>query len=354
MKHKIIILVTLCVCWCYVAIGQTVAKPRIYILATGGTIAGHGDKTTGGTKYTPGRVGVATLIEAVPEIQNIADVTGKQFCNIASQDITDDIWIALTKEINALLARDDVDGVVVTHGTDTMEETAYFLNLTVKSDKPVVVVGAMRPPTALSADGQLNLYNAVVVASSKESKGKGVLVVMNGEILGARDAVKTNTTSVETFKSLNSGVLGYVLNSQAVYNAEPLKPHTLGSEFDVANLTTLPKVGIVYGYAGMSADIIRPFLTADYQGIVYAGTGNGNIHRNLFPALQQARSQGVMVVRSSRVSSGVTSLNAEVDDDKYTFVASQNLNPQKARVLLMLALTQTSDYQTIQGYFNRY
>ena len=235
-----------------------------------------------------------------------------------------------------------------------MEETAYFLNLTVKSDKPVVLVGAMRPSTALSADGPLNLYNAVVTASAKESKDKGVLVAMNGLILGAESTVKMNTVDVQTFQAPNSGALGYVLNGKVFYNQVTLKKHTTQSVFDVTHLTSLPKVGIVYSYSNIEADMMNPLLNNGYKGIIHAGVGNGNIHKNIFPSLIDARRKGILVVRSSRVPTGPTTLDAEVDDAKYQFVASQELNPQKSRVLLMLALTKTTDWKQIQQYFNEY
>lgn len=297
---------------------------------------------------------IGTLLDAVPEVNKIANVTGEQIVKIGSQDMNDAVWLTLAKRINELLKRGDVDGIVITHGTDTMEETAFFLNLTVKSDKPVVLVGAMRPSTAMSADGPLNLYNAVVTAAAKESKGKGVVIAMNGLILGAQGATKMNTVDVQTFQSPNSGALGYVLNGKVSYNMESLKRHTTKSEFDVTNLDKLPKVGIVYSYSNVDADVMTPFLNGGYQGIVHAGVGNGNIHQNLFPMLEKARKQGILVVRSSRVPTGPTTLDAEVDDNKYQFVASQELNPQKARVLLMLALTKTNDWKKIQQYFNEY
>lgn len=322
-------------------------------MATGGTIAGTGASATN-TNYTAGQVAIGTLLDAVPEVNKIANVTGEQIVKIGSQDMNDAVWLTLAKRINELLKRDDVDGIVVTHGTDTMEETAFFLNLTVKSDKPVVLVGAMRPSTAMSADGPLNLYNAVVTAAAKESKGKGVVIAMNGLILGAQGATKMNTVDVQTFQSPNSGALGYVLNGKVSYNMESLKRHTTKSEFDVTNLDKLPKVGIVYSYSNVDADVMTPFLNGGYQGIVHAGVGNGNIHQNLFPMLEKARKQGILVVRSSRVPTGPTTLDAEVDDNKYQFVASQELNPQKARVLLMLALTKTNDWKKIQQYFNEY
>ena len=237
--------------------------------------------------------------------------------------------------------------------TDVLRKD-YFLNLTVKSDKPVVLVGAMRPSTALSADGPLNLYNAVVTAAAKESKDKGVLVAMNGLILGAESVVKMNTVDVQTFQAPNSGALGYVLNGKVCYNQITLKKHTTQSVFDVTKLTSLPKVGIVYSYSNIEADMMTPLLNNGYKGIIHAGVGNGNIHKNIFPSLIDARRKGIVVVRSSRVPTGPTTLDAEVDDAKYQFVASQELNPQKSRVLLMLALTKTTDWKQIQEYFNEY
>jgi len=328
-------------------------KPNIHILATGGTIAGTGSSATK-TNYTAGQVAIGTLLDAVPQLQDIANVTGEQVVRIGSQDMNDAVWLTLAKRINVLLSQKDVDGIVITHGTDTMEETAYFLNLTVKSNKPVVLVGAMRPSTAMSADGPLNLYNAVVTAASKNSIGKGVVVAMNGRILGAHNVLKTNTVSVETFQAPNSGAIGYIFNGKAYYTLNPTKKHTTQSIFDVTNLNKLPKVGIVYSYSNIDADMVTPLLKNHYEGIIHAGVGNGNIHKDVFPVLEEARKEGILVVRSTRVPTGSTTLDAEVDDNHYTFVASQELNPQKARILLQLALTKTHDWKTIQTYFNEY
>lgn len=335
------------------ALTAMAAKPNIYILATGGTIAGTGVSSTQ-TNYTAGSVTIQTLLEAVPAITELANITGEQVVNIGSQDMSNDVWLTLAKRINELLASDDVDGIVVTHGTDTMEETAYFLNLTVKSNKPVVLTGAMRPSTALSADGPLNLYNAVVTAAAPQSASKGVLISMNGIILDAHGTVKMNTVDVQTFQAPNSGPLGYIFNGKVFYNDITLKRHTVNSVFDVTDLKELPKVGIVYSYANVEEDVMEPFLTKGYKGVVHAGLGNGNYHKNLFPALLKAREKGILVVRSSRVPTGPTTLDNEVDDAKYEFVASQELNPQKARILLMLALTKTDDWRTIQEYFMEY
>lgn len=327
-------------------------KPKIHILATGGTIAGVGTSSTQ-SNYTAGQVAIGTLLDAVP-VEEIAQVTGEQVVRIGSQDMNDSVWLTLAKRINELLNNSDIDGIVITHGTDTMEETAFFLNLTVKSDKPVVLVGAMRPSTAISADGPANLYNAVVVAGAAESKGKGVLVAMDGKIISARSVLKTHTLDVETFKAANNDALGYVYNGKAFYTSVCNKKHTAQSVFDVTNLNELPKVGIVYSYSNIDADMAKPMLSNGYKGIIHAGVGNGNIHKDIFPVLEQARKQGIQVVRSSRVPTGPTTLDAEVNDAEYEFIASQELNPQKARVLLMLALTKTSDWKTIQSYFNEY
>lgn len=330
-------------------------KPNVYILATGGTIAGTGKSATA-SGYTAGQVAIQSLIDAVPEMKNVANVTGEQVVNIGSQDMNDEVWLTLAKRINELLASPEVDGIVITHGTDTMEETAYFLNLTVKSDKPVVLTGAMRPSTAMSADGPLNLYNSVVTAADPTSRGRGVLIVMNGLILGAHGTQKMNTVSVQTFQDPDGGALGYVYNSKPYWNLVTTYRHTTKSDFDVTGLDRLPKVGIVYSYSNIEADVMTPFLDKanGYQGIIHAGLGNGNYHKNIFPSLLDARKKGIIVVRSSRVPTGPTTLYDEVDDEKYQFVASWELNPQKARVLLMLALTKTNDWQKIQKYFEEY
>lgn len=330
-------------------------KPNVYILATGGTIAGTGASATS-SGYTAGQVAIQTLINAVPQMSDLANITGEQVVNIGSQDMNDEVWLILAKRINELLASDSVDGIVITHGTDTMEETAYFLNLTVKSNKPVVLTGSMRPSTALSADGPLNLYNSVATAADPSSKGRGVMIVMNGLILGAHGTQKTNTLDVQTFQDPDGGALGYVYNSKPYWNLSTLKKHTTESVFDVRGLDKLPKVGIVYSYSNIDADVMTPFLDKanGYDGIVHAGVGNGNFHKNIFPSLLEARKNGILVVRSSRLPTGPTTLYDEVDDEKYELVASWELNPQKARVLLMLALTKTHDWKTIQQYFEEY
>lgn len=327
------------------------ALPNVEVLATGGTIAGAGQSATD-TAYTAGKVSVNHLVAAVPQLAEIANVIPKQVVQIGSQDMTDDVWLTLVKTINQDCNK--VDGFVVTHGTDTMEETAYFVNLTAKCEKPIVFVGAMLPSTGLSADGPKNLYNAVVVASNKEAGGRGAMVAMDDKIISARDVIKTNTTAVETFQGANFGTMGYIFNSKVHFANTPDTPHTKDTPFDVSKLDKLPKVGIVYNYSNVPAEPLKALLDAGYEGIVTAGVGNGNIHKNLFPLLEKAAKDGVAVVRSSRVPTGSATKDAEIDDKKYGFVAGQFLNPQKARVLLQLALTKTKDPAKIQEYFDKY
>ena len=325
--------------------------PNIEVLATGGTIAGAGNSATG-SAYSSGKVSVNHLVAAVPQLADIAQVTPKQVVQIGSQDMTDDVWLKLAQTINNDCGK--VDGFVITHGTDTMEETAYFLNLTVKCKKPVVMVGAMLPSTGLSADGPRNLYNAVLTAAAKETAEHGVVVAMNNEVIGARDVIKSNTVQPDTFIGGNFGKIGTIFNNKVTYESASLRPHTAQTPFDVSKLNKLPKVGIVYNHAGVEGLQAQALVDAGYEGIVNAGVGNGNIHKNIFPILEKAAKSGVAVVRSSRVPTGATTKDAEVDDAKYGFLSSGTLNPQKARVLLQLGLTKTKDVKKLQEYFDTY
>jgi L-asparaginase len=328
---------------------------NVTILATGGSIAGTGATSTTTVGYTAATVGVQRLIEAVPELKKVANVKGEQVFQIASENMNNEYWLKLAKRVNELLAQDDVDGIVITHGTDTIEETAYFLNLVVKSRKPVVIVGAMRPSTAISADGPVNLYNAVTLAGSEEAVGKGVLVVLNDQINGARDVTKTNTSNADTFRSWELGFLGYMQDNKAHFYRTSTRKHTIDTEFDVAKLDVLPAVDIVYGYANMNRIPIDAYVAAGDKGIVHAGVGDGSLARpGVEPALIEARKKGVIVVRSSRVGNGIVARNGEAKDDELDFIVSDTLNPQKARILLMLALTKTSDTKEIQRMFYTY
>jgi len=335
-----------------VFVASLIAKPNVVILATGGTIAGSAAGSTN-AQYDAGQLGVDILIKTVPEIQDIANIKGEQVANISSNNMTNEIWLKLTKRVNELLKSGDADGIVITHGTDTLEETAYFLNLVVKSDKPVVLVGAMRSATSMSADGPLNLYNAVSVAADKSSAGNGVLVVLNDEIHAAREVTKTNTSSVDTFKSRNTGQIGRVYYGKVVYTAKNLKKHTKNSVFDVSKLDTLPRVDIVYSHANDYGDIVEHLVKMGSKGIVHAGTGNGSIHNDVMVTLKVAQDSGVRVVRSSIVGSGFIDPSKKMDYDG-KFILGSDLNPQKARILLMLGLTKTDDVKELQKYFREY
>ncbi len=335
-----------------VGVGMAEAKPKIAILATGGTIAGSANSNMATTGYKAGVLTVDTLINAVPEITNIAEITGEQIANIDSSNMTDEIWLKLANKINELL-KGDVDGIVITHGTDTMEETAYFLNLTVKSDKPVVLVGAMRPATAISADGPKNLYNAVALAANKLSKNRGVMVAMNDRILPARGVVKTHSLNVNAFSSPDMGDLGYIVDGKIFFYNNVAKPHTKDAPFDVSKLKELPKVDILYSYANDgSAVAAKALFENGTKGLVIAGSGAGSIHTNQKETLKELAKKGLIVAVSSRVVAGMVSV--EEDDAKLGFIDAQDLNPQKARVLLMLALTKTKDVGEIQSYFLKY
>jgi L-asparaginase len=327
--------------------------PNVVVLATGGTIAGAAasDVQAG---YTSGQVGVEQLLAAVPQAKKLASLRGEQISNIGSQDMNDEVWMKLATRINALVAMPDVAGVVITHGTDTIEETAYFLNLVVKSSKPVVLTAAMRPSTALSADGPLNFYNAVAVAANKDAAGRGVLVVVNDWIHGAASLTKTSTTAVQTFLSPARGLIGTVAYGTPEWYRGPVGKNTANSEFSVDANTVLPRVDIIMASENMDGALINAAAAAGAKGIVVAGVGNGNMTKSALDALAAQAKKGIVCVRSSRVVTGNVGRNVEVDDDKLGLVASLDHNPQKARVLLRLALTKTSDPKAIQRYFDEY
>ena len=326
------------------------ALPNIAVFATGGTIAGAGQSSTG-SAYSAGKVGVNHLVAAVPELAKVANITPVQVAQIGSQDMSDEVWLKVAKAINSDCSK--YDGFVITHGTDTMEETAYFLQLTSKCKKPIVLVGAMLPSTGLGADGPRNLFNAVVTASNPETAQHGVVVAMDNVVIGARDVIKTNTVQPETFQAGNFGKLGTIFNNKVTYESKGLRDYS-DTPFDVSKLDKLPTVGIVYNHAGVEGVQAEALLKTGYKGIVSAGVGNGNIHKSIWPVLEQATKDGVVVVRSSRVPTGATTKDAEVDDKAQHWVSSGDLNPQKARVLLQLALTKTSNWEEIQKYFDRY
>ena len=328
-------------------------KSSVVILATGGTIAGSAESQTQ-AGYTSGQVGVEVLLAAVPQLEKLANVSGEQVANVGSQDMSDAIWLTLAGRVNALASSGKVDGIVITHGTDTIEETSYFLNLVTDTEKPVVLTASMRPSTALSADGPLNIFNAVAVAADPAAAGRGVLVVANDDIHGARAITKTHTTDVQTFQSPERGLIGTSLYGVNTFFRTPYRTHTDDSEFSVKGVTALPRVDVLYMNAGFSSDLIDSAVASGAKGLVIAGVGNGNMTGAATKAVARAVKQGVVVVRSSRVPGGATGRNVEVNDDELGTVAAGELNPAKARVLLKLALLKTDDAGKIQAYFNGY
>jgi L-asparaginase len=328
-------------------------KPKVVILATGGTIAGLAASATD-AGYQSGAVGVDILIQAVPQLKDVAEVSGEQVASIGSQDMNDAVWLKLGQRVNEILASPDVAGVAVTHGTDTLEETSYFLHLVVKSDKPVVMTGSMRPSTAMSADGPLNIYNAVAIAADPTARGRGVLVAVDDDVHGAHDIIKTHTTDVATFSSGEAGLVGAVLFGSTVWYRNPTDVHTAASELGIDGVTALPRVDIIYAHANMSPDLIDAAVKNGAKGIVIAGVGDGNMTAPALQAVERAVAAGAVVVRSSRVNGGIVRRNIETNDDAMGTVASMELNPAKARVLLQLALLKTTDLRQIQDWFDRY
>src|SRR5262245_4826844 len=302
--------------------GGSTAKgglPTIAVLATGGTIAGAaGSDVQAG--YTSGQVGVEQLLAAVPQARKLATLRGEQISNIGSQDMNDEVWLKLARRVNALAAMPEIAGIVITHGTDTIEETAYFLNLVVKSRKPVVLTAAMRPSTALSADGPLNFYNAVAVAANKDAAGRGVLVVVNDWIHGGSSLTKASTTAVQTFLSPLRGLIGTVAYGEAEFYRGPVGRNTVDSEFSLDGVTALPRVEILMAYANMDGKLIDAAAAAGAKGIVVAGVGNGNMTKPALEALAAQSKKGIVCVRSTRVTTGRVGRSVEVDDDKMALV----------------------------------
>lgn len=328
--------------------------PLTVLLATGGTIAGAGAQAANSATYQAAKVPVDKLLAGVPELGNVAQVRGEQVFQIASESFTNEHLLTLAKRVSALAKQSDVDGIVITHGTDTLEETAFFLSLTVHTAKPVVVVGSMRPGTALSADGTLNLLNAVTVAGDASARGKGVLVVMNDEIHTGRDVAKSINIRTEAFKS-PWGPLGMVVEGKSFWFRAPVKRHTVNSEFDIEKITSLPLVEIAYGSGNLSDTAYRAFAAKGAKALIHAGTGNGSVAAGVVPALRELRAQGIQIVRSSRVNGGGFVIrNAEQPDDQYDWVVAHDLNPQKARILTMVALAAGADSKALQRIFLEY
>src|SRR6187402_1926090 len=327
--------------------------PTVVVLATGGTIAGAAGSDVQAA-YKSGQVGVDQLLAAVPQTKKIATLRGEQISNIGSQDMNDEVWLKLARRVNELAAMSDVAGIVITHGADTIEETAFFLNLVVKSRKPVVLTAAMRPSTALSADGPLNFFNAVAVAANKDAAGRGVLVVVNDWIHGGSSLTKTSTTAVQTFLSPIRGLIGTVAYGEAEFYRGPVGRNTVDSEFSLNGVGTLPRVDIIMAYENMDGALINAAAAAGAKGLVIAGVGNGNMTDAAVKALSAQAKKGIVCVRSSRVATGNVGRNVELNDDELGLVASLDLNPQKARVLLRLALLKTRPMADLQRLFNEY
>jgi L-asparaginase len=316
--------------------GAATNLPRVLVLATGGTIAGQAESRATGA-YKSGQITGEQLVQSVPGLDKLAKLSAEQISSIGSQDMNDKVWFALAHRIQQAFDNNEADGVVVTHGTDTLEETTFFLDNVLKGDKPVVIVGSMRPATAVSADGPGNLYEAVQVAADPRSRGRGVMAVLNDKIEGARLVTKTNTTSIETFNSPNGGPIGYVDTAGGIRfmaQASGLKRAT----YDLPANEPLPRVEIVYSHANMDAVPIEDAISHGAKGIVLAGVGDGNTSKQALDALILAAKNGIVVVRSTRVRSGFVTRNVEVDDDKNGFVVSEDLSPQKARVLTQLLI----------------
>ena len=329
--------------------------PRIALVATGGTIAGAGAPAGSGPSaaYRAGVVAADALIAAVPGLDRLAALSAQQLFQIDSADFTDAHLLSLARRVADLCAQDDVDGVVITHGTDTMEESAYFLHLTVKSSKPIVLTGAMRPGTAPAADGPANLLHAVAVAAHPSAAGRGVLVVMNEEVHSARDVAKVHAMRLDAFASPH-GPLGLGVEGAPRWYRAVTRPHTLQSEFDIADIDALPLVGVVTSHGNMRREVYDAWVAAGARAIVHAGFGGGTVPDDLKPVLAALCAGGVPVVRASRVGAGPVIRNASFDDDAWGSVAADDQNPPRARLLAALALTRTQDVAELQRIFNSY
>lgn len=335
---------------------MTAAKPQVHVIGTGGSIAGIGPDRLDYILYSEigDHLTIRQSLERVPEIEDIASVTSEDLVSVGSTAIGAPEWLALASRINSLLSEGGaLAGVAVTHGTATLEETAYFLHLTVKTGRPVVVTGAMRPPTAISTDADLNLMDAVRIAAAPHAGGMGVLTVLNNEIHSARDVSKSNTFRVETFRPNELGFLGYAdSDGQVVFYRAPLRKHTTATPFDVTGLDTLPRVEIIYSYAGADGSVLDAVRQLRPDGLVVVGFGGGTFPPAFLSAAARAVDDGIPVVLASRSTAGRV-VNTPRKEEQ-GFIVCDNLLPQKARVLLMLALTAGGERQWLQQAFLEY
>ncbi len=322
------------------------SKGKVIVLATGGTIAGVGEagKTAG---YKPGSLTAEELLLAVPELSEVAEIQAIQVCNVNSDDITAEVWLQLANTINELAQDPEVKGFVVTHGTDTMEETAYFLNLTVKTDKPVVLTGSMRPATSISADGPMNLYEAVCLAASDEAAGLGVLIVFSDRIYAARSVTKTSTYSVMAISAGETGAIGIIRDGAVYLYEKPSKKHTTATEFDVSGLTDLPKVSVLYFSVDADPELLH-YAAEHAEGLVIAGAGAGEFSEAWIEIIEGL---SIPVVISSRIDDGVITKDNLLCSKT---VAANNLSPQKAAILLRLALTGEWTQERLEQLYLEY
>lgn len=326
-------------------------RKRIAIVATGGTIAGAGEVGRS-LEYRAGEISVSEIIESIPNINALAELECHQLFSLDSNEMDPDKWLVLARTINDLLDRDDIDGCVVTHGTDTLDETSYFLNLTISSDKPVVLTGAMRPATATSADGPFNLYQSVALAASAQAVGKGVMALFSSTIYSGRDIEKINNFRVDAFNHKDFGCLGFMQDDDVYFYSRVYRKHTFESIFSEQLPEKLPRVAVAYFCAGADPDILY-HLSERNEGIVIAGTGSGNYSEAWLSAINELSSKGIVFVRSSRVNMGIV-FDDEIFDPKHLCIASNTLSAQKARVLLMLCLSRTKDLGEIKRIFEEY
>ena len=331
-------------------------RPIVRVIGTGGSIAGVGPDRMDFILYPEigDHITIQQSLDRVPEIQDIAEVKSEDLISVGSTAIGPGDWLALANKINGLLAEDpDLAGVVVTHGTATLEETAYFLHLTVKSTRPVVITGAMRPPTAMGTDADLNLMDAIRLASSPRATGLGVLTVLNNEIHSGRDVTKSNTYRVETFRPNELGFLGYVdSDGQVMIYRKPTRGHTVDTPFDVSGRTSLPRVDIVYAYAGADGMLVDAASNGGSDGLVLAGFGGGTFPPSFIEAGVRAVEKGIPVVLASRSTAGRVIITPRKSEQG--FMVSDNLPPQKARILLMLGLAIRKDKAELQDFFYTY
>lgn len=328
---------------------------KVAIIGTGGTISsiGHGPLDLLDYPHTGQKMTVDQLVDKFPVVREAADLTLVPYKAVGSTEIGPENWLELTRLIHETVAADpSLDGVVITHGTATTEETAYFLNLAVKVPQTVVVVGAQRPASAESGDAALNLYNAIRVAAAPQSRGMGALVMLNDEIQSAREVSKTSTLRLQTFRTADFGVLGHADGDAICYYRQPLRRRAPDTEFDVSGLSALPRVDISYSYGGVDGTAVRAFVAAGAKGIVAASFAPGMSHPFEVAALEEAVKQGVQVVVSTRAGSGRVTQRKAMNDRG--FIAADNLIPQKARILLMLGLAANADRDGLIRMFAEY